>query len=115
MFVKVKLSSNLTVGTVVSYDETNAVWTAATNINELFGILETTEQDEDLNWWGRVRFGNASRALADRAIPDQGGFLNVQNGKVFVDNSTHAQGVVAPLERGGTTRTADDLVLVYLR
>jgi hypothetical protein len=115
MFVKVKLSGDLPIGTIVNYDDVNTVWTTAPNDTNLFGVLETTEQDEDLLWWGRVRFGNASRALADRAIPDEGGFLGVINGKVFVDATDHQCGVIAPLERGATSRVADDLVLVYLR
>lgn len=116
MFVKIQLSSNLPIGTVLEFDAANNVWNTALNNSNLFGILETTEQDEDSLWWGQVRFGNTTRALADRDIPDEGGFLSVVNGRVFVDNTTDNKcGVIAPLARGQATRTAGNLVMVYLR
>jgi hypothetical protein len=76
MFVSVKLASNLAVGTVVSYDSVNQNWDSAVNDNDMIGVIERTPtQDENLAWWGHVRFSGSTVALADRAIPDEGADL----------------------------------------
>jgi len=116
MFCTVKLNSNLAVGTVVQFNTTDQNWNTATNHQDTIGVIsEAPSQDEDLNWWAKVIFAGTAHALADRAIPDQGGKLNVNNGKVFVDSSSTANGIVAPLTRGEATRTTDSLVLVDIR
>ncbi len=116
MFCTVKLNSNLAIGTVVQFNTTDQNWDIASNHQDTIGVIsESPIQDEDLNWWGRVIFAGTAHALADQAIPDQGGKLNVNNGKVFVDSSSTANGIVAPLTRGEATRVADSLVLVDIR
>ena len=117
MFCTVKINSNLAIGTVVQFDTTNQNWNTATNHQDTIGVIsEAPSQDEEtLAWWAKVIFAGTAHALADRAIPDQGGKLNVSNGKVFVDSSSTANGIVAPLTRGEATRTTDSLVLVDIR
>lgn len=116
MFCTVKINSNLAVGTVVQFNTTTQNWTIATNHQDTIGVIShPPHQDEDLNWWAKVTFAGTAHALADRAIPDQGGKLNVNNGKVFVDSSSTANGIIAPLTRGELTRTENSLVLVDIR
>ena len=116
MFVKVKLSGDLAIGTVVSYDSANSYWTTAVNSNDLVGVIDRTPtQDDDSIWWAQVRFAGLSNALADRAIPDEGGELCVVNGKVFVDNTMNGCGIIAPKPADLPSRVANDLVMVHLR
>jgi hypothetical protein len=116
MFCTVELNTNLQVGTVVQYDTTNLKWITAKNHQDTIGVIsELAQQDENENWWARVTFAGTAYALADRAILDQGGKLNVNNGKVFVDNSSSANGIIAPITRGESSRNTDDLVLVDIR
>lgn len=117
MFVKVKLSGNLALGTVVSYDSTNSNWTTAVNDNDLIGVVNQApvQDSETQEYWALVVFAGLANALADRAIPDQGGELCVLNGKVFVDNSMDGCGIIAPKPRDLPSRVANDLVMVHLR
>ena len=117
MFCVVKLSGDLAVGTVVQYDTVNAQWTTATNHSDLIGVINQSPQqsEDDQTWWAQVVFAGVTYALASQAIPDQGGELNVSNGKVFVDNSVDGCGIIAPIARGQATRNANDLVMIHLR
>lgn len=117
MFCIVKLSGNLAVGTVVQYDTVNAQWTTATSHSDMIGVVNGTAQqnEDDQTWWARVVFAGVAEALAGQAIPDEGGELNVSNGKVFVDNTADGCGIIAPIARGQATRIANDLVMVHLR
>ena len=91
MFCVVKLSGDLPTGTVVQFDTVNNVWTTATAHNDLIGVIsQAPQQDEnDLTWWARVVFAGITQALAHEAIPDQGGELTINNGKVLVDNKIY--------------------------
>ena len=116
MFVNVKLASNLAVGTVVNYDTINQYWNSASDSSNMIGVIEKAPfQDEDLNWWAAVRFSGSTVALADRAIPDEGGKLCILNGRVFVDNSMTGCGIVAPKVTDQASRVANDLVMVNIR
>lgn len=117
MFVIVPIENGtMPDGSVVKYDATLQKWNLATTDSKPVGILEETTGNETDGWFGRVIFAGTCFAKASRAIPDEGGWLEVENGKVFVDaTSTEANGIVAPLPRGQATRAADDLVMVHLR
>ena len=118
MFCTVELDSNLEIGTVVQFNATNQNWTIATNHQDTIGVVsEVPIQDEStLIWWGKVTFAGIAFALADRLIPNQGGKLNVNNGKVFVDSSSNANGIISPITRGQEEeRVANSLVMVDIR
>lgn len=116
MFCTVKLNSEILVGTVVQFDASSQMWSVALNHNETIGVIsEAASQDDEGQWWARVTFAGISFAIADRAIPDQGGKLNVANGRVYVDNTTDTNGIVAPVSRGQTSRLVNDLVMVDIR
>jgi len=117
MFCVVKLSGNLEVGTVVQYDTTENKWTTAISHQDTIGVIsQPSHQDEENEeWWAQVTFAGVAFALADRDIPDQGGKLNVSNGKVFVDNASGGNGIIAPIARGQNSRVINDLVMVDIR
>ena len=117
MFVKVKINDNLAVGTVVSFDSINNYWTTAANDSSMIGVIgRPPVQDEDSQEWSAaVYFAGTVNAIADRAIPDEGGNLCVINGKVYVDNAEQDCGIIAPNARGLAQRQANELVMVHLK
>ena len=119
MYVTVKLSGDLAEHTALSFDAVNQYWTTATDTSQLIGILTGTpfqDPDDNNNWFGPVTISGQSLYIrADRAIPDEGGFLHINNGKGYVDNSSSGCGTVAPLNYGATSATTDDLILVHIR
>ena len=118
MYVTVKLSGNLAQNTALSYDSLNQYWAIANDTTQLIGILTGAPfQDPDsLEWFGPVTIsGQSLYVRADRAIPDEGGFLHINNGRGYVDNTSSGCGTVAPLNYGATSATADDLILVHIR
>lgn len=117
MFVKLKLSENLAIGTVVSFDSVNNYWTTAVNDSSMIGVIgrQSTQNEETLEWTATVYFAGTINALADRAIPDEGGNLCVANGKIYVDNTESGCGLIAPNARGLAQRQAGDLVLIHLK
>lgn len=117
MFCVVKLSESLEVGTVVQYDTSINKWTTASSHQDTIGVVsQPSHQDEEnQEWWAQVTFAGVAFALAGSDIPDQGGKLNVSSGKVFVDNSSGGNGIIAPIARGQSARAANDLVMVDIR
>ena len=116
MFVKIKLASNLAVGTVIAFDSSNQNWNNASDASSMIGVIEKTPtQDNDGIFWANVRFSGSTVALADRDIPDEGGNLCVINGRIFVDNSMNGCGIVAPNIAEQAARVANDLVMVNIR
>lgn len=118
MFVKVKISGNLAIGTVVSYDDINNYWSIASNESQLIGVIskQPIENTEDQSWRAQVIFSGLANALVDRDIPDQGGKFKVLNGKVYVDNSGDSSaGIICPKPETLSSRTEGDLVMVDIR
>ena len=117
MFCTVKLNSNLDIGTVVQFDTSSKKWTTATNFQETIGVINEAPilDEESQIWWAKVIFSGTAYALADRDIPQQGGKLNINNGKVFVDDSSNANGIVSPITQGESDRVANTLVMVDIR
>ena len=117
MFVKVKISGNLDVGTVVSYDDVNNYWSPALNESQIIGVVSKhpVENTEDQTWRAQVIFSGLANALADRDIPDQGGKFKVLNGKVYVDNSGNSAGIIGPKPETLSSRVSGDLVMIDIR
>ena len=111
MFVKIVLSSNLEIGSIVSFSSADQTWNIASSVTSPLGVVESVTQDsETLQWIGKVRFAGTAYALSD-----EGGELAVINGRCFVDNSTDHAGIIAPIPHGGITRGANELVMVHIR
>ena len=117
MFVKLQIDSNLAIGTVVSFDSTNNYWATASNDSDMIGVIgRAPVQDvETEEWSAAVYFAGTVNAIADRAIPNEGGNLCISNGKVYVDNTESGCGIIAPNARGQEQRQANELVMVHLK
>lgn len=118
MFITLELSGNIAEKTAVSFDSASSKWTTAPDTSRLIGVVKGTayQDSETQKWFAPVAIsGFDFYMVADRAIPDEGGFMHVNNGRVYADNSSMGCGTIAPLNIGETTRVAGDLVLVHLR
>jgi len=115
MFVTLKLTASLEVGTIVCHD-TNNTWRPAnsTDIAPL-GVLEQVQLDDDGTVWGRVRMAGSALARAGASIPDHGGWLAVDDQGRAIVGPAEDCGLIAPLSRGATSPAIDDLILVYVR
>ena len=115
MFVKIKLQSNLSLGTIVRFDNINNFWSKDI-ISGVFGVISSSpeQNSETLEWWAEVTFSGTVYAIADRAIPDEGGKIEIIDGKVYVDNNTQNNGIISPLPRGQNSRMAGDLVMINI-
>ena len=116
MFVTVKLSEDLPVGSVVKYDSSGAYVISNTSTYPIGVVIKAPIQDsETQEWSARVAFAGSCHALAHASIPEEGGILEVINGRVHVSTVDTHSGVIAPLSLGEPARQAGDLVLVHLR
>ena len=117
MFVVVPINSgSLAVGTVLSYDSTSQKWNLAANSSGPLGVLTEIRGNANDGWFGHVTFAGIALALCSRDIPDSGGWLEVENGKVYVDSASTAQsGLISPLPQGQSSRLANELVMVHVR
>lgn len=116
MFVIVKINENLSIGTVVQYDSASDVWKPAVNLASPVGIVTGETIETEGIFHAKVTFAGCCFALSSRDIPNNGGWLNVENGKVFVDNSiTEHCGLISPVASGSDNRLADSLVMIHIR
>ena len=116
MWIKIKVDQNTPIGSVLAYSSESSSWELAQNLNTPPGVLEQITQDAITSeYYGVVRFAGVAFALADRAIPDEGGRLTVTNGRVYVDNTSDHCGIIAPLPNGQVSRLEGDLVMVHIR
>jgi hypothetical protein len=116
MFVTVKINAEIERGTLVCHDANN-VWRAATSAdNAPLGVLsrETTVDDQGVRW-GEVTLAGATWARAGASIPDQGGWLAVDDQGRAIVGPAEDCGLIAPLSRGAAAPSVDDLILVYVR
>ena len=116
MFVTLKFLTAPPAGTLVCHDVDN-VWRAATPTdNAPLGVLsrETTLDDDGVRW-GEVTLAGAAWARAGASIPDQGGWLSVDDqGRAIVAPSEDC-GLIAPLSRGATAPSVEELIMVWVR
>jgi len=115
MFVTVKLNVDLQVGTFVCHDVDNT-WRQATSSDVApLGVVRTTYADDESVLWGEVLLAGACLARCGVNLPDQGGWLSVDDSGRAVVGATEDCGLIAPLSRGQASRVADELILVFLR
>ena len=119
MFVNLKLSSNLPVGTVVQYNAENSFWEPATSVLNPIGVVSGIpfEAEESSGiFYAKITFSGCCFALSSRDIQSPGGWLNVENGKVFVDQSaTEHCGLISPVSNDNEVRLSNTLVMIHLR
>lgn len=127
MFSTVKVPNNLTAGSVVSFNPVTGVFDLAQTLATPLGVLQDDAQEAmgfDLDTQEQVplgyhvapvSFAGIAWAIASRDIPDEGGELMVENGKVYVDNSADGAGIICPLPHDQISRSAGQLVMVHIR
>lgn len=112
MYVVVK-TENLEVGTVVAYDHIASIWRASQGGETIVGVI-TAIDEEASEYWAQVTFSGTAFALASRNIPDEGGALMVESGKVYVGTAPGC-GIISPLPRGQESRLAGEFTMIHLR
>lgn len=116
MFVSVTVESSVTIGTVVKWSSTNSRWESAASVtDELIGVVKSSPDSNNL---AQVQFAGVSWAKASRDIPNEGGYLNIENGKVYATSSSTNYGLIAPNatnQMSPADRSAGALVMVNLR
>lgn len=111
-----KCSSDITQGDVLSYDTTLNLYTRANNINTPVSVAQHDAIEDENNvgvFYVRAQMQGQIQAKASRDIVNQGGYVAVENGAVYVDNSNvNSNGIIWHSE---TARVAGDLVTITLR
>lgn len=117
-WIKLKCSNNILRGDVISYDTLLDIYTLANNMNSpIYVAMNDAEQDsENVGvYYVKAKIQGQIEAKAARDIIDQGGFIGVENGGVYVDNSMSSCGIIWNNFIGASARVAGDLVTVTLR
>ena len=120
MYVTVKCNESLTIGQVVAYSSVTDQWEIATSISEEISVVKSAPEnngtDEAPQHVCKIIVSGVASCLASRDIPVEGGQLNVENGKVFVDNSLiETAGFIVPKDINESDRVANSLVRIVLR
>lgn len=120
MYVTVQCSESLQVGDVVSYNSNSNQWELASNISEDISVVKTSPEnngtEENPEYICKIIVSGVASCFASRVIPIEGGQLNIENGKVYVDNSlTESAGFIVPKDINEADRVVDSLVRIVLR
>lgn len=120
MYVTVHCNQSLNVGDVVSYSSSSNQWELATNISEEISVVKSTPEnngtDESPEYICKIIVSGVAYCSASRAIPIEGGQLNVESGKVYVDNTlTESPGFIVPKDINEADRVADSTIRIILR
>ena len=115
MFVTVQVSTQLHKGDVVAWNGSS--FGLATSLATPLGVLsEDAILDTESNlYYAPVIFAGIAWATSSRAIPNEGGELQVENGQVYVDNSADGAGIISPLPKGQPSRVSGELVMIHIR
>jgi len=118
-WIKIKCNSNIVQGDVLSYDTSSNLYIRANNMNTpLYVARENAAEDADNLgvYYVRAQAQGQVEAKSSRDIVDQGGFMAVENGAVYVDNNnTYSPGIIWHNFVGASARAAGDLVTITLR
>lgn len=120
MYITVKCDQSLTIGQVVSYNSSSNQWEIASSISEEISVVKSTPEnnstDESPEYVCKIIVSGPAYCFSSRDIPIQGGQLNVENGKVYVDNTlTESAGFIVPKDINESDRIADSLIRIILR
>ena len=120
MYVTVRCNQSLSIGDVVSYSSTSNQWELANSLTEEISVVKSDPinngTDENPEYICKIIVSGVANCLASRDIPIQGGQLNIENGKVYVDNSlTESAGFIVPKDINEADRVVNSSVRVVLR
>ena len=112
----IKVKPNATKGLILSYNESLLYWDIAQDFSSVVCVLledSFVDPDDSSVYWGKAVFKGVAHAIASRSIPEQGGFLHIENGKVYVDQSI-SRGTILPKTIEESSREVNSEVMVYL-
>jgi hypothetical protein len=120
MYVTVRCNKLLQVGQVVSYNLVSNQWDIANSLSEDISVVKSIPvnngTDENPEYVCKIIVSGTTYCFSSRDIPIQGGQLNIENGKVFVDNSlTESAGFIVPKDINEPDRVNGSLIRVILR
>jgi len=121
--IKVNCDSQIKRGDVISYDSDQNLYIKANSFSKPIGVAlddAITEESLDevpvVSYFTRMKMQGQVYATCSRDIPFEGGYMSIENGSVFVDNTNlHSCGVVWPNTRNSVQRVAGELVTITLR
>jgi hypothetical protein len=112
-------ADTIKVGDVLSFDETSNVYNLANDMGTPIYVALTdarVAEDSPSGFDVKAQAQGQVRAKSSRDILDQGGFMSVENGKVYVDNNNvYSSGIIWNVTKGYPSRIAGDLVTITLR
>lgn len=114
MWITIELNAELPEGTLVTHNEGN-VWRQATSADT--GILGAVTSIEVVDGiiWSQVLISGTTTVRAGANIPPEGGFfMSDDSGRATISISPTA-GIIAPISRGNSSFSPEDLILVHLR
>jgi|11_taG_2_1085331.scaffolds.fasta_scaffold43119_2 hypothetical protein len=115
-YIAVRVLEASRKGDILSFDDNLLKWTIAQNNSKMIGVLlEDPLQDEtDPNiYWGKIVFNGIAYVKASRQIPDCGGFLDIEDGKVFTTESAN-RNLILPNTKDQSLRDINDMVMILI-
>lgn len=115
-WIKLKSASDIKKGDVLTYDSASSTYIRATNMNTpLYVAMNDSEQAEDSFYYVKGKIQGQIEAKASRDIPEEGGFIAVENGAIYVDNNMDSCGIIWQNFIDAPARKAGDLITITLR
>lgn len=118
-WLTIKTANNIRRGDVLSYDSSSNLYVLANNMNAPLYVAMNDAQEDSENlgvYYVKGKAQGQIEAKASRDIPEEGGFMAVENGAVYIDNNnTFSPGIIWNNFIGASARVAGDLVTITLR
>ena len=117
-WIKLKCASNILKGDVLAYDANSNYYIKASNMNTPIYVA-MNDAIENANapgtYYVKGQVQGQVLAKASRDIVENGGFIAVENGGVYVDNNMSSCGIIWHNFIDASPRVAGDLVTITLR
>lgn len=116
-WIRVKCAADVQIGDVLTHDiTTDNTWVKANSVATPLGVAKTSAElkEETTDYFCDMVMGGQALARASRDIPNAGGELSVENGGVYVDNTTDHCGIIPPNNIESTPRVANQLIGVFI-
>ena len=114
-FSTVAVADDVTQYDVVKYDSALSKWVVCNdNTDQLIGVVNETPFYNNGQRLALVYWGGLTSAIADETIINQGGFIGIRDGRVYVE-SVNRYGIVQPIAYDQPAINAGDLVNIHLR
>lgn len=118
-WITLKCNNSIMQGDVLSYDTSSNLYALADNMNAPIYVAMNNASEDSENagvYYVKAKAQGQVEAKASRDIIEQGGFMSVENGAVYVDNTNiYSSGIIWNNFIGTPARVAGDLVTITLR